>query len=591
MLNIERRQRYGGLGYNVAKTKETIKLNFDLEALNLMCCYILSENANIRRSHLVNMRNLFAVLDMDMYVNEQEKMKRIKFINRGLEAKLVEGLKDPYIVIKYINGGMFDDSIIDPQNLAYKLSNEELNWINQTVSESLKHTYMFNNIDRMIDLCTRFKAADYLSIGSIVKEFESLVDEFKSNFRRTRVESQNDMIFSLRQGYFEDNVIDLHQQMKNPSARLICGMQGLNELFGGGVENGRCYMFFGMAGTFKSGMLLSLAYQLKKHNKGIQLKDPTKRPAIVILTMENTIKETVERLFNMSTVANDIREFTPEEVIAMLRQQGELYLNDDSPIDIVIKYKPNGSVDTSYLYTLVEELEDEGIETICLIQDYVRRIRSAYKQADIRLELGEVVNEFKVFASLKDIPVISAAQLNREASKTIETATQANKSDLIRLLGRSNVGESMLMIDNLDWASLIAIEYDSLGNMYLGFNRIKMRSRKTNRSVFYQPFVKENTMRLVEDIYSPVPVFRDTLRDNVDENSLFNPSSGRTTVYNHGRKDIEEILAERSNKISDDNIFTTSRYRREGYTEPTMPQLVTGSYINNEVIYPFSFLS
>lgn len=596
MLNIERRKRYSGLGYNITSNQNTLDLNFDLKSLDLMCCYVISENRNIRRSHLINMRNLFAMINMDIYRNDQEKLKRINFINKGLEGKLSEGLRDPYVVIKYINGGIFENDIIDPNNLIYELSNEELEWINKTVSESLKYSFIYNDMDKMIDVCTRFKAADYSSRGMIVKEFEELIDDFKTKFRRAKVESENEAMFSLRQGYFEDTVKDIHEQLSNPSARLICGMHGLNDLFGGGVENGRCYMFFGMAGTFKSGMLLSLAYQIKKYNKNIRTKDPSKRPAVVILTMENTVKETVERLFNMSTVSSNIRDFNSDQVINMLKTQGELYMNDESPIDIIIKYKPNGSVDTGYLYTLVEELEDEGVETICLIQDYVRRIRSAYKQPDIRLELGEIVNEFKVFASIKDIPVISAAQLNREASRTIETATQAKKSDLIRLLGRSNIGESMLMIDNLDWASLISIEYDSAGNKYLGFNRIKMRIRETERSIFYQPFVKDNGMKLIEDIYSQVPVLRDTLMDNMGNMELFNTgipnnqSSNRHNSNSSGRRNIEDILAERNNRLYDDNILETPKLNKIDKFEFSDELVSSFSYSSN-TINPISFLS
>lgn len=580
MVNIERRKKYSKLGHTNVHNKNKIKLKFDLEVLTLMCCYILSENQNIRRSHLINMRNLFDILDMDIYLNDSEKMKRINFIRKGLEGRLQKGLINPYLIIKYINGGIFDDDIIDPENLKYILSTNELDWINQTISQSLKYLFMHSNIDNMIDLCARFKSADYHSISTVVEEFEELIDVFKAEFRRNKVESSNEITFSLQPGVFENNIMDIHQQLTHPSSRLYCGMQGVNELFGGGLENGRCYFFFGMSGTFKSGLLLTIAYQIKKYNKNYICKDPSKRPAIVLLTMENTIKETVERLFNLSTVSEDIRSYDPETVIKMLQQQGELYITDDSPIDIIIKYKPNGSVDTGYLYTLVEELEDEGVETICMIQDYVRRIRSAYKQPDIRLELGEIVNEFKVFASIKDIPLLSAAQLNREASRTIEVATQANKADLVRLLGRSNIGESTLMLDNLDWASLINIEYDNMGTMYLGFNRIKMRIKCSSRSILYQPFVKDNSMKLLEDFYSPLPLFKETLRDNINLSSNISSTnnSRHTTV-----KDINEILMERKAKLNADenNTFFMSNYKKED-----------NSFVHNtyEVLSPISFV-
>ena len=79
---------------------------------------------------------------------------------------------------------------------------------------------------------------------------------------------------------------------------------------------------------------------------------------------------------------------TERLIVRKLREEGELVLNDDSPIDIVIKYKANKSVDTSYLYTLVDDLEDDGYEVICLVQDHVKRIRSIYNSPDLRIELG-----------------------------------------------------------------------------------------------------------------------------------------------------------------------------------------------------------
>ena len=85
----------------------------------------------------------------------------------------------------------------------------------------------------------------------------------------------------------------------------------------------------------------------------------TKIPCICLLTQENTVEETIQRLFNIAT-GFDMKEFDVEQVIQMLRNDGELYLTGDNPIDLIIKYKPNRSVDTGYLYTLVEDLEDEG---------------------------------------------------------------------------------------------------------------------------------------------------------------------------------------------------------------------------------------
>lgn len=559
-MNLERRRKYSGSGRTVNKSGKKLDINFDLNSLNLMCSYILSENKNIRRSHLINMRNLFDLLDINVYVNDTEKMKRIDFIKKGLEAKIIHNLRDPFIVLKYINGGIIESENLDINNFT-QLSNSELEWINSTITEALKYAFIYNDIDKMIDICTRFKAADYRSRGSIVNEFEILVNEIQSKFRRARVESLAESSFTLKDGLFDEIIKDIHEQLTDPSSKLLTGMQGVNELIGGGFESARVYMLLGLTGGGKSLSLLNFAYQIKKNNKNYKPKDPTKIPVIVYLTMENTVKETVERLFNLAT-GEDMKDHSPEDIINMLRTDGELYLTDESPIDIVIKFVPNRTVDTSYLYTMTEDLEDEGYEVICLIQDHVKRIKSVDHYTDVRLELGAVVNEFKVYASLKDIPVITNSHLNRDAAGKIDEGSRANKGDLIRMLGRANIGESMLMLDNLDCALIIGQEYDSDFNKYMAFKRIKMRGKCTLRDTIFQPYESVDSIRLIEDIDLKVPVFKDTLKDSPTESNLYNNGINRSK-YQNNIKDIDDIIKENNTQLDleEDNIFTSgSRY-------------------------------
>lgn len=567
-MDLARRQKYAGTR-TVTRSNTTIDLNFNLETLNLFASYVLSENRNIRRSHLINLRNLFEIINIDLYKNDLEKMKRVNFIKKGLEARILKNLTNPALVIKYINGGIIDDNIIDVYGFTY-LSNQELEWINQTVSEALKYAFIYNDIDRMLDICTRFKAADYASKAAIVAEYENLINESQTKFRRVKVESQSEMTFTLKNGLMEEIIADIHEQLMNPCRRLITGMQGLNELLGGGFESGRVYMLLGMTGVGKSLTLLNIAYQIKKYNKMYIPKDPTKIPVIVILTMENTVKETVQRLFNLS-VGDEIENHSIDEVINMLRTEGELYLTDESPVDILIKYKPDRSVDTGYLYTLTEDLEDEGYEVIALIQDHIKRIRSCYPQSDVRLELGAVVNELKIFSAIKDIPVISNSHLNRDGAKTIDDGVRSNKADLTRMLGRANIGESMLMLDNLDCAFIINVEYDAEGNKYMVFKRIKLRYKATNRDYICQPFVNGNDIKLLEDFYSAVPLFKDSLKPLPQEVSLYNNGLPNSRMNNYNNiKDIDGVL---KNNNVDDNIFSATRYKQT----PTV-------YIENDII-------
>ena len=249
---------------------------------------------------------------------------------------------------------------------------------------------------------------------------------------------------------------------------------------------------------------------MKRFNKFYKAKDPSKTPCICLLTMENTVVETITRLFDMVIEgSNGMGSYTAQECINKLRIEGELVVTDASPIDIVIKYKANKSINTSYLYTLYDDLEDDGYEMICLVQDHVKRIRSIYANSDLRLELGDIVNELKVFAAEKDIPVITNSHLNRDAARVLEEASRKSNQDAGKLLGKSNIGESMLMIDNLDCGLIITLDFDRDARKYMTFNLIKMRD-KTTRTYIAQPFSLGSPIRLQED-YGGIPQFKESL--------------------------------------------------------------------------------
>lgn len=491
--------------------KETINVNFDLVTLNLMCSYALSDNSELKRSQFINLRELMNQLNIDLYINDTERMKRVQFIKKAIEARLDKNLTKVPLILNYINGSIIDEEFIDPANFE-PLTAEEINWINETVGECVKFSYIYNDMDDMVDICSRFKAADYKSRGVIVKEFENLISGIQNKFRKVNSQASDDKHFSLLEGDLENRLAEFHEESNLPSKILYTGMQGVNEMLGGGFQSQRTYLFIGNTGAGKSLTLLDMIYQMKEYNRNYQPKDKTKIPTIVYLTQENSELESVERLLQMA-LRKGFKDYrTSGDLIGTLKQEGSLCITNESNINIYIKYVPNRSIDTSYLYTLCDNLEDDGMEVICLVQDHIKRIRSTSKQQDLRLELGDVVNELKTFAILKDIPVITNTHVNRDGAKAIEDARQNNKLDITKRLGKSNVGESLLMIDNVDGAFIIGPEYDSDGNKYMAFNRIKERYKCSNMTYLCQPYSKSNPIKLLEDLNLENPIYKETLR-------------------------------------------------------------------------------
>ena len=535
-----------------------IKMTIDIMTFNIFCRYVISTSSYLRITHLINLRKLISGLDPNTYENDPDKIKRVKFLFAGLEARIDYKLNDINLVMNHVMSRLdFDVDFIDFNN--YELNADEILWVHQMVSESLQYFFVYDATDKLLDLCTRIKSSDYQHRGILIQEFESVVDQLKNQFRTSKSDdSLTDMTFSLRPDKFEQVVTETHNLIRNPSRRLMTGMQGLNEMIGGGFESGRVYMLLGITGIGKSITILNLLYQLKRYNKHYKTKDPTKTPCIVLLTMENTVVETITRLFDL-VVDNSqgMANYTIDEVLRKLREEGELLLNDDSPIDIVIKYKANKSVDTSYLYTLCDDLEDDGYEVICLIQDHVKRIRSIYNSSDLRLELGDIVNEFKVFAADRDIPVITNSHLNREAARVIEEeGAKSVKSDVTMKLGKQNAGESLLMMDNIDCAIIINKDFDEDSNMHMVFKIIKMRD-KTEREYIAQPFEMNSTIRMVEDVNALAPAFKEHLHMNQGINRNGNIRTSSSNVMNN----INNIVAQNKNLNStfgNSNIYSFS---------------------------------
>ena len=436
------------------------------------------------------------------------------------------------------------------------MSNSEIEWINETVANTLSSSFLYENAQQGIDILTRFLAAEAKDISSTFLEAKEWIKDMNNQFRKNEVSISSERVFSLKDGVFEDMVRDTYNSLTSDYRRLVTGMQGFNQLIGGGFENTRCYLLLGLTGVGKSLTMLNIAYQIKKYNRGFKPKDPTKIPCIVMLTQENTVEETIQRLFNIST-GSDMKDYPIEDVLQILRNDGELYITGDNPIDLLIKYKPNRSVDTGYLYTLVEDLEDEGYEVICMVQDHVKRMRSVSGNPDLRLELGDVVNEMKTFAIIKDIPVITDSHLNREGAKVIDQSSTRSNMDLTRMLGKSNIGESLLMLDNIDLGIILNKEFDADGNEYMVFKNIKQRIQ-TYRDYICQPFHK-GTIKLVEDFYSSIPVFKTSLyNESMNQlNTQFHNTKVKNNEYNRNIitvNDDDENLYEFASVYSSEDI-------------------------------------
>ena len=542
----DRANKYSSKRKNSLKRQqEPTRFNFGLEEMNGFCSYILSENTSIHHNSLNALRDLlYNYIDESIFVNDQECIIRYRLAQQLLNSKLDKGINNRAFLVRDVQGiigNRFDGLDMNQFN---ELSNEDVEWIERLISDCCSKAYINNHIFEIYDATSNYITSinNPIVTNDNINAISSAVENYHQTMRKYAYNDNLDNTLDMKQ--CDDVLSDIYQDMARPVYRLKTGMQGLNAILGGGIEGERVYCFFGLPGEGKTITLMNIAYQIKKFNKDYVCKDKTKIPCVVFLSMENTIKQCMNTIFNIGCSPRPMTDFPQAQAKQMLNSL--LGVGEGDPINIVFRFKPIFSVNTSYLYDLYDELEDSGYEPICFIMDYIKRIRPVDYMKDMRIDLGNVINDFKNFANEKHIPVITASQFNREGVRMVDESRSSARHDIVNKVGRAMIGESGLIDENLDFSIFLAKEW--IEDMcWMGFKLAKHRDRIfTNVTTFYQPFCEDNAIKYQTDVGLSKPLYKETLVKSENE---IREAFGETIKMNV-RKDIKPIqeLLERDAK-------------------------------------------
>lgn len=393
---------------------QKLKLKFDLNTLDMIIAFLYKDSVLRTRKTLNNINRLFNNLDERVYANEEtpDMKNRIWIIKKTLEFKLQEGIDDnealKTCVIDCPECDDYTKKILQVSS-EKKISHEESRYLIKKLDDALEYGYVVTIKGVISELLSVIDDEDFKSYRSISDDLYSIANTI-INIKRSTTTLGSDQTFSLDSEIFDSVVEDALQKLKDRNRIFMTGIRRLNTILSPGYISKRLYIYLAFPGKGKSTILLKSALDIRKYNKGIKTKDPDKRPAVLFLTLENDISETLERMYNMVVDADDIRNYSAKQVKSKLKNEGQLKLTDDNNIDIIIKEYKNRELSTDDLYTIINDLSDEGIETVALIVDYMKRLRPAEKSnGDEKKELKDISNELKEVAKFFDIPVNNMA--------------------------------------------------------------------------------------------------------------------------------------------------------------------------------------
>lgn len=496
-----------GTSKDILGTK--IKLNIDNYLLNSIIAFIYKESVLKTKKTLSNFLKLFNMLDMDFYEDKPIQSAKIWIIVNTLKVILNEKIENADVIKTMLKEdpecqGMRADLIETIENLS--IGYEESKKLIRMMDDRLQYGYVLTIKQMTQEIMDYIDEEDYRTY----KEVSDILYQLATNIiqiRRNNNSLDSDSTFSLEADKFESCITDAVEKLQDKMKMLRTGIRRLNTLLAPAYLSKRLYTYLAFPGGGKSQILLKTAVDVKKYNH-VKPKNPDNNPCVLYITMENSIEETVERLFNMTVSSDDIRNYTPKQVIKKLREGGKMVLTDESNINIIMKYYPNKSINTDDLYGIINDLEDEGNECIMVILDYLKRIRSANRAKDEKEELKNVTDELKNLATFFDIPVVTAHQLNRSAASVVDAAMQANKEDLAKLIGRDSVGSAWEIQENSDVCIILNQEVKkSTGQLYMTFKLTKRRYRSTEEDehlrrleYFNHPYEIGNDIRLIDDV-------------------------------------------------------------------------------------------
>lgn len=508
--------------------------------MNLFCSYVVSHNQTIHKFSMSNLDKFMRTINQSVFENNPLLAIKHKFILRALQGR-INGLPGE-LILSDASRYMDISTLLQDPNFIREISNDEVRYVEETIAQFLNTMTFDSRLNTFMQLCKDYEHADYRERQEILYNIRSAMTDTMTEFRRNDVANHSPST-RFRLSSMNDSMEEIHNYICNPSYKLVTGMQGFNALLGGGFQKTKLYCMFGMSGEGKTVTLVNLLYQIWKYNKGFKCKDPTKKPCIVLLTMENLVIEYICSLFHVITRGGNIKDCSSAEACLEEFKSRKFEYKELGDIEIVIEYKPVNTVDTRYMYQLVEELEDEGFETICFIMDYLMRIRPSEFTHDLYTDLGTIANDFKTFAILKDIPFITASQLNREAAKIIDEGRNANQTNIIKKLGRATIGDSVQIDRNIDGTIILVPEVSASGDRYMAYKLTKHRYEiYTNKVSIFQPMYKGSYIALVEDLFDPKPAFKESLARDVEEIREAFGDTERVTI-NNTIKSLEELTS------------------------------------------------
>ena len=350
-----------------------------------------------------------------------------------------------------------------------ELSVDDLNDCIKQVRFRKKYIYMVKNYKKLIEMLQSIDDGSYELIDDAICNYENLIKELYLNILNSNriIEIESASCIDIMNDDYE-NLLEKIEKKYDKKNRVTTGIDVFDsQIFYGGLEKSRIYIFAGGSGSGKSTLLDNIMIKSAENQaKKDMLDGYTDARVYLLITLENQIDETFMRiyqcLFNKTTseFLNDITHIGKDEIKKKIIEK-----ISSTNIKFIIKYFQAQSISPMDIESVVAETKDlYGENSIQMVGvDYLDLMRADVSRDAYRHELGDITLSLKTIAVTHEIPLLTVTQLNRGVYNV-------KSSEDLRL---DMMSESMQKVNHSDYISLQAkdLENDDIVHFAVGKNR------------------------------------------------------------------------------------------------------------------------
>lgn len=386
---------------------------------------------------------------------------KIEILNKICEMKLVDKTDDNIIDSLSVSDKYSQIIPVLESKLSEEISdNDVLDHVNQ-IKLRKKLNSLLTNQDKISKVLNSIKDSSFDSIDDLISDYETAVQLLYLNIMEQNRSAAIESISSidLRKDDYKpmlNKIIEKYDEVNTtPTGYDLLDTQ----IFYGGFEKSRLYIFAGCAGTGKSTLLCNLMTNSMK----VESDDKEHTKVYVYITLENTIEESFMRLYQ--SVYNKTKVEALNDIKNGINiQQAILDELEKTNSTIIMKYFVPGTISSTDLMMVLDDtIEEYGRDNIRgLYVDYLDVLKTDIKYDVPWMEIGHIALNLKNLAVYYNIPVITVTHLDRSAYGSDS-----------KNVGLNQMSKSIQKIEHADFIGLMIRDPldDTIIHVKIGKNR------------------------------------------------------------------------------------------------------------------------